>query len=62
MTTLQQVAWSVHVHHYRYTHDDKPSLMTRHLLLALQYTFSEVVGHLIERGDKLPDTAWREYQ
>jgi len=62
MTTLQQLAWTTHVHHWRYVHMTAPTISARHLLLALQCTFGEVVGRLIERGDKLPDSAWREYQ
>lgn len=62
MTTLQQLAWSVHVHHWRYTHANKPTTSERHVLLALQYAFGEAVGCLIDRGDKLPDSAWKEYQ
>lgn len=62
MTTLQQLAWCTHVHHYRYVHMSSPTASARQTLFALQCTFSEIVGRLIERGDKLPDSAWREYQ
>jgi hypothetical protein len=62
MTTLQQLAWATHVHHYRFLHAPKPDMHAHNQLVALHHCFGEIVTYLLKHGDHLPESVWSPYQ